>query len=204
MSYAQTLIKRLAAIPGFVDVDTAQAQRKPEVQVVIDRQKAADLGVRVGDVASTLRTLVGGEKVGFYREGGEQYDVRLRLAEDFRQDGFDAFAAEVPATGGRLVRLDNATRLARRHEPRADRPLRPGATDHGRRQPLSKGAGRGDPAGQRHRPRPQAPPGITAPPTSAGASFLPKPSRTSSSPSSWPSHSSTSCWPPSSRASSIP
>ncbi len=109
--YSQTLIKRLAAIPGFADVDTAQAQRKPEVQVVIDRQKAADLGVRVGDVASTLRTLVSGEDVGFYREGGEQYDISLRLAEDFRQDASTLSLLSVPATGGRLVRLDNVTRL---------------------------------------------------------------------------------------------
>lgn len=109
--YSQTIVKRLGAIPGFVDVDTAQALRKPEVQVLIDRKKAADLGVRVGDVASALRTLVGGEKVGFYREGGEQYDVRLRLAGGFRQDASTLPALSIPATGGRLVRLDNVTRL---------------------------------------------------------------------------------------------
>ena len=109
--YSQTLIKRLAAIPGFVDVDTAQALRKPEVQVLIDRQKAADLGVRVADVASTLRTMVAGEDVGFYREGGEQYDVRLRLAEDFRRDASMLPLLNVPTAGGRLVRLDNVTQL---------------------------------------------------------------------------------------------
>lgn len=84
--YAQLLIKRLTAIPGFVDVDTGQAQRRPEVQVRIDRQKASDLGIRAEDIALTLRTMVGGEKVGFYREGGEQYDVRLRLKDDYRKD----------------------------------------------------------------------------------------------------------------------
>ena len=68
--YAETLVRRLAAIPGFVDVDTAQAQRSPELQVLVDRQRAADLGVRMADAASTLRVLVGGEKVGFYRERG--------------------------------------------------------------------------------------------------------------------------------------
>src|SRR5574337_464389 len=60
--YAQLLIKHLAAIPGFVDVDTGQAQRRPEVQVRIDRQKASDLGIRAEDIALTLRTMVGGEK----------------------------------------------------------------------------------------------------------------------------------------------
>jgi HAE1 family hydrophobic/amphiphilic exporter-1 len=109
--YSQALIKRLAAIPGFVDVDTAQAVRKPEVQVLVDRRKAADLGVRVSDIASSLRTLVSGEEVGFYREGGEQYDVRLRLAEGFRRDASTLPLLTVSASGGRLVRLDNVTQL---------------------------------------------------------------------------------------------
>ncbi len=64
--------------------------RQPEVQVHIDRQKASDLGVRVDAVAAALRTMVGGEKVGFYREGGEQYDVRLRLKEGYRGDASGA------------------------------------------------------------------------------------------------------------------
>jgi HAE1 family hydrophobic/amphiphilic exporter-1 len=109
--YAQTLTQRLAAIPGFVDVDTAQAQRSPEIQVTVDRQRAADLGVRMADVAATLRVLVGGEKVGFYREEGEQYDVRLRLAESFRRDAGTLGDVTVPATGGQLVRLANLARL---------------------------------------------------------------------------------------------
>ncbi len=108
---SQRLIQRLSAIPGFVDADTAQAYRQPEVQVLIDRKKAADLGVRVADVASALRTMVGGEKVGFYREGGEQYDVRLRLASGFRRDASTLPVLSVPASGARLVRLDNVTRL---------------------------------------------------------------------------------------------
>jgi HAE1 family hydrophobic/amphiphilic exporter-1 len=109
--YAQTLVQRLAALPGFVDVDTAQAQRSPELQVLVDRQRAADLGVRMGDAASTLRVLVGGEKVGFYRELGEQYDVRLRLAEPFRRDARALADITVPAAGGALVRLGNLARL---------------------------------------------------------------------------------------------
>jgi hydrophobic/amphiphilic exporter-1 (mainly G- bacteria), HAE1 family len=79
--------------------------------VSVDRQRAADLGVRMADVAATLRVLVGGEKVGFYREGGEQYDVRLRLAEPFRRDASTLADVTVPAAGGALVRLGNLGRL---------------------------------------------------------------------------------------------
>src|SRR5262249_45530722 len=60
-AYADTMVRRLAAIRGFVDVDTGQAQRTPELQVAVDRQRAADLGVRMADVAEALRVLVGGE-----------------------------------------------------------------------------------------------------------------------------------------------
>ncbi|MDE2483649.1 MAG: efflux RND transporter permease subunit, partial [candidate division NC10 bacterium] len=109
--YAQALIKRLSAIHGFVDVDTSQAQRRPEVQVRIDRQKASDLGIRAEDIALTLRTMVGGEKVGFYREGGEQYDVRLRLKDDYRKDASVISTLTVPAASGRLVKLNNVVTL---------------------------------------------------------------------------------------------
>jgi len=109
--YAQRLIKRLSVISGFVDVDTGQAQRRPEVQVRIDRQKASDLGIRAEDIALTLRTMVGGEKVGFYREGGEQYDVRLRLKDDYRKDASVISDLTVPTATGRLVKLNNVVTL---------------------------------------------------------------------------------------------
>ncbi|MBI4482408.1 MAG: efflux RND transporter permease subunit, partial [Acidobacteria bacterium] len=73
-------------IPGFVDVDTSLELGKPELRVVLDREKAAALGSQVADVAHSLRTLVGGERVTRYRELDEQYDVRLRLEEQYRND----------------------------------------------------------------------------------------------------------------------
>ncbi len=109
--YAQGVIDVLKTKPGFVDLDTAQSLRQPEVQVEIDRHKASDLGVRVDAVATALRTMVGGEKVGFYREAGEQYDIRLRLDEDHRRDASGLPALMVPAAGGTLVKLSNVTTL---------------------------------------------------------------------------------------------
>ena len=109
--YAAGVIRELKTKVGFVDLDTAQALRQPEVQVHIDRQKASDLGVRVDAVAAALRTMVGGEKVGFYREAGEQYDVRLRLKDDFRGDASVLSALTVPAGNGSLVKLANVTTL---------------------------------------------------------------------------------------------
>ncbi len=105
------MIRQLKTKSGFVDLDTAQSLRQPEIQVHIDRQKASDLGVRVDAVAAALRTMVGGEKVGFYREAGEQYDVRLRLSEDYRSDASVLSALTVPSANGSLVKLANVTTL---------------------------------------------------------------------------------------------
>ena len=80
------LVKTLKATPGFVDLDTSLASRSPEVRVRLDRPKAADLGISATDVASTLRTMVGGEIVSKFREGVEQYDVWLRLDGHDRSD----------------------------------------------------------------------------------------------------------------------
>jgi hydrophobic/amphiphilic exporter-1 (mainly G- bacteria), HAE1 family len=55
--------------------------------------------------------MVGGEKVGFYREGGEQYDIRLRLDEHARKDASGLPALMVPAAGSELVKLSNVTTL---------------------------------------------------------------------------------------------
>ena len=110
--HARAVIRTLGSKPGFVDLDTAQTQRQPELQVLIDRQRASDLGVRVDGIASALRTMVGGEKAGFYREAGEQYDVRIRLQEPFRKDASVISDLTAPGAGGQLVKLSNVTTLA--------------------------------------------------------------------------------------------
>ncbi len=108
--YGSKIIKKLSLIPGFVDVDTGQALRQPETQVRINRAKASDLGVRVEDIASSLRTMVGGERVSFYREADEQYDVRLRLMADYRKNPSVISQLYAPARG-RLISLSNAAEL---------------------------------------------------------------------------------------------
>ena len=77
-SYASRLVAALKNETGLVDLDTTLSLRKPEVQVIVDREAASDLGVPVGTIADTMRVLVGGMPVSKFREGDEQYDVWLR------------------------------------------------------------------------------------------------------------------------------
>jgi HAE1 family hydrophobic/amphiphilic exporter-1 len=82
--YSQKLLEKMKTIPDVVDADTTLVVGKPEVQVHIDRARAADLGVRVGDIAQALNVLIAGQKVSTYNEGTDEYDVRVRAIEQSR------------------------------------------------------------------------------------------------------------------------
>src|SRR5207253_9611671 len=71
---SRQLVERVKSEPGVVDPDTSLNVGKPELSVRIDRGKAADLGVQIGDAAEALRLLVGGDQVTTYNEGSEQYE----------------------------------------------------------------------------------------------------------------------------------
>jgi HAE1 family hydrophobic/amphiphilic exporter-1 len=95
--YAQALKTELAKVPGTTDVDTNFIVGKPELGVRIDRDKAADLGVRVQDIASSLNVLVGGQKATSYFEGGEEYEVHVRAEETDRNNPAAIASMEVPS-----------------------------------------------------------------------------------------------------------
>jgi HAE1 family hydrophobic/amphiphilic exporter-1 len=109
--YSSQIMDEMRATKGFVDVDSTLALRKPEVRVNIDRKKAADLGIRVEDIAATLRTLVGGEPVTKYKEADEQYDVWLRASLPNRADPHAIYNLAVARPNGELVRLSNLVTL---------------------------------------------------------------------------------------------
>jgi multidrug efflux pump len=68
----------LAKNPGFLQVETDLRLNKPEIQLTVNRERAADLGVSVEVVARTLETVLGGRNVTRYKRGSEQYDVVVR------------------------------------------------------------------------------------------------------------------------------
>ncbi|HYE15111.1 MAG TPA: efflux RND transporter permease subunit, partial [Pyrinomonadaceae bacterium] len=82
--YSEALLAKMKSIPEVVDADSSLIVGKPEVRVRIDRARAADLGVRVGDIAQALNVLVAGQDVTTYNEGTDQYDVRVRAVGQAR------------------------------------------------------------------------------------------------------------------------
>ena len=82
--YSEKLTEKLRALPNVVDVDSSLVVGKPEVRIEIDRARAADLGVRVGDIAQALNVFVAGQDVSTFNEGTDQYDVRVRAVGSAR------------------------------------------------------------------------------------------------------------------------
>ena len=109
--YADDLLKKLKTVPDVVDVDSTLITGKPEMRVVIDRARAAELGVRVGDVAQTLNTLVAGQKVSTFNAGTDQYNVRVRAMGDFRASAEGLKRMLVPSQKLGWVSLDNLVRI---------------------------------------------------------------------------------------------
>ena len=113
-SYASTIIQRLRAVPGVVDLDSSYEPGKPEVRVLINRDRAADLGVSVASIATALRTLVGGdEQVTTYREGEDRYDVQLRVDKEFRDSEHALERLFVPSATLGNVPVSNVAVLER-------------------------------------------------------------------------------------------
>jgi HAE1 family hydrophobic/amphiphilic exporter-1 len=109
--YGNRLIGELKKEPGIVDLDTTLSLRKPEVQVVVDREAASDLGVPVGTIADTLRMLVGGLPVSKFREGDQQYDVWLRADSADRSTTQDLYKMTFPSPAVGTVKLASLARL---------------------------------------------------------------------------------------------
>jgi hydrophobic/amphiphilic exporter-1 (mainly G- bacteria), HAE1 family len=97
-AYAKQLVERVRKLPGVADIDTNFVVGKPELGVRIDREKAADLGVRVQDLAATLNVLVGGQQATSYYEGGEEYEVHVRASEESRRDAAGISQIRVPSS----------------------------------------------------------------------------------------------------------
>ena len=109
-TYAERLREKSKELGGIVDADTTLKLDKPELRVIVDRERAAALGVDMADVANALRLMVGGDQeVSRFRDpqANDDYDVQLRLTEGERNDPQSILRLYVPGGGGKLVELGN-------------------------------------------------------------------------------------------------
>ncbi len=96
------------------DVDSDYQVGMPEVQVVPDRNKAADLGVSMAAIGDTLNSAVGGQRVGKFKDKGRRFDIRVRLLAPQRQRPEDIERLLVRTANGSLVHLGDVVKIEQR------------------------------------------------------------------------------------------
>jgi HAE1 family hydrophobic/amphiphilic exporter-1 len=105
---------KLRKIKGLLDVSAEISLNGPEFQVRIDRQRAADLGVQVSDVADAVRLMIDGtDQISTYKEGAEQYQVTMQLLPEQQKNPELLTRLMVPSTKVGQVRLDNIAAVQR-------------------------------------------------------------------------------------------
>ena len=91
------------SIDGMEGIKLDVNKDKPALEVYVDRKKAGDLGVAVGQVAMQLRRSLFGEKAGIYKDGTDDYDINVRFNEDLKYDKSALFEQRIifrdPANG---------------------------------------------------------------------------------------------------------
>ena len=109
--YSQKIIDKIKQNPNIQDADRSLVLGNPEARIHIDRQRAADLGVKAGDIAQALSTMVAGQRVTTYSEGSDQYDVVLMAENQYRQNTDLLSQLTVPSSRGGTIELSKVVRM---------------------------------------------------------------------------------------------
>ncbi|MEM9886040.1 MAG: efflux RND transporter permease subunit [Bacteroidota bacterium] len=103
--------------PAFSVTDLNLKFNKPELQILIDRERARSLGVTVRDIAETLQLFYSGQRIGYFIRNGKQYEIVGEAAEKFRDEPSDLTNVYVRNSAGELIQLSNLVRFEEESNP---------------------------------------------------------------------------------------
>ena len=103
--------EEIAKNPGIVSVDTDLRLNKPEISLEVDRERAADMGVSVDQIARAVETMMGGRQVTRYKREGDQYDVVLQTTPLGRDTPDDIERVFVRGKGDAMIPLSALVKL---------------------------------------------------------------------------------------------
>ena len=111
---SKKIADQMGVFPGLVDVSPTLNLNAPELQVKVDRQRAADLGVRMADVSGTVRLMYSGQdEISTFKEGSEQYPVTIQLLPEQRDNPDVLARLMVPSSKVGQVRLESIATIQR-------------------------------------------------------------------------------------------
>lgn len=102
---AEEVRNKLVTISGAIDVQVSRKNDKPELQFVLDRDKLALHGLSTAQVSTSIRNRVTGMVASQYKEEGEEYDIRVRLKEEFRSSLTDLEELSIITPAGARIKM---------------------------------------------------------------------------------------------------
>ena len=114
---ASDLQRELAKIEGVREVNVSRDDYQPEYQVEFDRDKLALHGLNLSTAATYLRNRVNGALATYYREDGDEYDVKVRYAPEFRTSIDDLENILIYTPQGKGVRIKDLGKVVERENP---------------------------------------------------------------------------------------
>ena len=124
------LLDKVRDYPGLVDVDTDLKLNSPQLDIAVDREKAAAIGVEIDTLGRTLETMLGGRQVTRFKREGEQYDVVVKIADIDRQNPDDLRRIYVRGRDDAMVPLSNLITHQGDGGAEGAQPLQPAARRH--------------------------------------------------------------------------
>jgi multidrug efflux pump subunit AcrB len=113
----EKLYPDIKKVPGAVDLAVSREKSNPEYAFIVDREKAAALGLSMYEIAASARNNLYGVAATKYREGGDEYDVFTRLKEADRRNLQDLKNVFVTTRAGKNVTLGNVAKVELRKGP---------------------------------------------------------------------------------------
>jgi HAE1 family hydrophobic/amphiphilic exporter-1 len=101
---------RLEAVSGVVEARISEPEGRPEENIRFDRDRIYALGLSVSDVGRAVQMSVGGSRAGYFREGGDQFPVTVRLRPEDRLTSQDLEDIAVRTPDGRMVPVSTLVR----------------------------------------------------------------------------------------------
>lgn len=105
--------ERMEKVPGVVDLRDDYVRGLPEVEIVVDKERAALLGLDVQGVGLLVKTAINGTKVGNYREGEDEFDITARMPLEARSSLQDVLNLRIPDAKGNAIPLTSVARIER-------------------------------------------------------------------------------------------
>lgn len=112
-----TFIQRAIDHPALASADTNLRFNKPEIRVLIDRERAQALGVSVLDISQTMQAALSGQRFSYFMRDGKQYQVLGWVERDFRGSPPDLSMLHVRTRSGEMISLDNLVVLEESSSP---------------------------------------------------------------------------------------